>query len=154
MKQSGTPRERAKKDRENPLGMLKRYALEVAEAANVNIHFEVCDILEINIEKYGNSFDVVFMEGGVLHYFHDIDEFMHIMYSLLKSGGKMICSDFHPFTKISDVLDLEQQAVSYFSTDIFEGRWHMHAFLKKRFADKCLSAVTENIQLVRLSIQS
>ena len=39
------------------------------------------------------------MEGGVLHYFHDIDEFMGIMYALLKSGGKMICSDFHPFTK-------------------------------------------------------
>lgn len=145
VKQSGAPSERAKKDMENPLGMLKRYsayfdaykgirianicgscgkkavplavlgaevtvfdisednkryALEVAEAANVTIHFEVCDVLEINTEKYGGFFDVVFMEGGVLHYFHDIDTFMHIMYSLLKDGGKMICSDFHPFTKI------------------------------------------------------
>ena len=185
VKQSGTPKERAKKDRENPLGMLKRYAdyfdtyngvrvanicgscgkkavplallgaevtvfdisednkryaLEVAEAANVNIHFEVCDILEINREKYGNSFDVVFMEGGVLHYFHDIDEFMHIMYSLLKSGGKMICSDFHPFTKISDVLDLEQPAVSYFSTDIFEGEMAHARFFEeeiRRQMPKC-----------------
>lgn len=99
----------------------KRYALEVAAAANVNIAFEVCDILEIDTEKYGNYFDVVFMEGGILHYFHDIDEFMCMMYSLLKKGGRLICSDFHPFTKLSDTLSLEQPIMSYFSTDIFEG---------------------------------
>ena len=33
----------------------------------------------------------------------------------------MICSDFHPFQKISDILDLEQPTMSYFSTDVFEG---------------------------------
>lgn len=166
VKQSGTPEEREKRDLEDPIGMLKRYAdyfdtysgikianicgscgkkavplavlgaevtvfdisednkkyaLEVAAAANVDLNFEVCDILDINIEKYGNYFDVVFMEGGVLHYFHDIDEFMCMMYRLLKDGGKMICSDFHPFTKISDILNLEQPAMNYFSTEIFEG---------------------------------
>lgn len=166
VKQSGTPQERAKEDRENPIGMLrkyaayfdryedirvanicgscgkkavplailgaevtvfdisednKRYALEVAAAANVEISFEVCDVLEIDMERYRGYFDVVFMEGGILHYFHDIDEFMNIMYSLLKPGGKMICSDFHPFQKISDILDLEQPTMSYFSTDVFEG---------------------------------
>ena len=99
----------------------KRYALEVAEAAHVKIGFEVCDILEIDMTKYGSYFDVVFMEGGILHYFHDINEFMGIMYSILKVGGKMICSDFHPFTKIADTLKLEQPTMSYFSTEIFEG---------------------------------
>ncbi len=94
VKQSGTPIERAKKDKENPEGMLKRYA---------------------------DYFDVVFMEGGILHYFHDIDEFMRMMYILLKNGGKMICSDFHPFTKISDILKFGQPAMSYFATDSFEG---------------------------------
>lgn len=166
VRQSGTPRERAKEDRENPIGMLrkyaayfdkyegirvanicgscgkkavplailgaevtvfdisednKRYALEVAAAANVELSFEVCDVLEIDMDRYKGYFDVVFMEGGILHYFHDIDEFMNIMYSLLKPGGKMICSDFHPFQKISDILDLEQPTMSYFSTDVFEG---------------------------------
>lgn len=166
VKHSGTPADRAKRDLENPIGMLKRYsdyfdtyngikvanicgscgkkavplavlgaevtvfdisednkkyALEVAAAANVDLNFEVCDILEIDMEKYGNEFDVVFMEGGVLHYFHDIDEFMRIMYSLLKDNGKMICSDFHPFTKIKYMMNLEQPAISYFSKEIFEG---------------------------------
>ena len=99
----------------------KRYALEVAEAANVSINFEVGDVLEIDRTKYADYFDVVFMEGGILHYFHDIDEFMGVMFSLVKPGGKMICSDFHPFTKIGDILKLENPTMSYFSTEIFEG---------------------------------
>lgn len=166
VKQSGTPTERAKRDLEDPIGMLKRYAdyfdtysgikvanicgscgkkavpmallgaevtvfdisednkryaLEVAAAAKVDLQFEVCDILEIDRDKYGNYFDVVFMEGGVLHYFHDLNEFMSIMFALLKDEGKMICSDFHPFTKIADILNLEQTTVDYFSTEVFEG---------------------------------
>ena len=109
VKQSGTPVDRAKRDLENPIGMLKRYsdyfdtyngikvanicgscgkkavplailgaevtvfdisednrkyALEVATAAKVELNFEVCDILEIDTEKYGDYFDVVFMEGA------------------------------------------------------------------------------------------
>ena len=107
----------------------KRYALEVADAAKVSINFEVCDVLKIDLEKYRNYFDVVFMEGGVLHYFHDIHEFMNIMYSLLKDGGKMICSDFHPFSKIFDLVCAKQPTLDYFSTDIFEGEMaHAHFF--------------------------
>ena len=163
---SGRPEERARRDREDPEGMLRRYAAyfdryegvrvanicgscgkkaiplallgaevtvfdisednrryaaETAQAAGVQIGFEVCDVLELDLSKYGGYFDVVFMEGGILHYFHDIGEFMGIMYALLKPGGKMICSDFHPFTKIMDALKLETPAMSYFSTDVFEG---------------------------------
>ena len=99
----------------------RRYAMETAEAAHACIRYEVGDVLETDLEKYGGTFDVVFMEGGILHYFHDIDEFMKIMHALLKPGGKMICSDFHPFTKINDSLKLEMPVMSYFSTDIYEG---------------------------------
>ena len=186
LQHSGAPSERARKDIENPLGMLKKYvdyfdsyanvrianicgscgkkaiplavlgaevtvfdfsednrkyALEVAAAANVTINYEVCDVLNINMEKYENYFDVVFMEGGILHYFHNIDEFMHVMYTLLKQGGKMICSDFHPFTKISDILDLGQPVMSYFSTDVFEGEMAHARFYEEAVRNqfpKCL----------------
>ncbi len=166
VKQSGTPEERAKKDIENPRGMLKqharyfdslegvkianicgscgkkaiplallgaevtvfdisednkRYAMEAAQAAHVRIAFEVCDILEMDLNKYRGYFDTVFMEGGILHYFHDIDQFMNMMCAILKPGGKMICSDFHRFTKIMDTLKLERPTMSYFSTEIVEG---------------------------------
>ena len=83
--------------------------------------YEVCDVLEIDLLKYREYFDVVFMEGGVLHYFHNIDDFMKMMFALLKPNGRMICSDFHPFTKISDVMDFQQPTMGYFSTEIFEG---------------------------------
>ena len=99
----------------------KKYAVEVAAAANTEITFEVGDVLDIDLGRYAEYFDVVFMEGGILHYFHDIDEFMKMMNAILKPGGKIICSDFHPFTKIYDSLKLEQPTGSYFSTDIFEG---------------------------------
>ena len=99
----------------------RKYAMELADASGVQIDYQVCDVLEIDLEKYGGSFDVVFMEGGVLHYFHDLAQFMEIMYALLKPGGKMICSDFHPFTKVLDTLELQQPTMSYFSTDVWEG---------------------------------
>lgn len=119
----------------------RRYALEVAAAANVHINYEVCDVLDINLEKYNNYFDVVFMEGGILHYFHDINEFMSVMHALLKLGGTIICSDFHPFTKITDILKLEQPSMSYFSTEIFEGEMAHARFYEKEIRTqmpKCL----------------
>ncbi|MBR5840579.1 MAG: class I SAM-dependent methyltransferase [Victivallales bacterium] len=99
----------------------KRYAMEVANAANVKLNYEVCDVLDIDLKQYGGYFDVVFMEGGILHYFHDIDVFMKKMNAILKPGGKMICSDFHPFTKIMDTLGFQWPSMNYFSTDVFEG---------------------------------
>lgn len=98
-----------------------KYAMETAEEAGVSINYETCDILKIDMNSYGGFFDVVFMEGGILHYFHDIDAFMAIMKGLLKPEGKLICSDFHPFTKISDALGLQQPTMSYFATEVFEG---------------------------------
>lgn len=98
-----------------------RYAMELAEAAGVKLGYEVCDVLELDLNAYGGYFHVVFMEGGVLHYFHDLDAFMAVMHALLKPGGKLICSDFHPFTKITDVLKLEQSTCGYFSTEVYEG---------------------------------
>ena len=44
----------------------KRYAMETAQAANVPLNYEICDILEIDLEKYAGYFDIVFMEGGIL----------------------------------------------------------------------------------------
>ena len=98
----------------------RRYAMETAEAAGARMDYVVGDVMETDLEKYGSSFDVVFMEGGILHYFHDLDAFMHLMYALLKPGGKMICSDFHPFIKIADIQHFEMPVVGYFSKEIFE----------------------------------
>lgn len=117
-----------------------RYATELAEAAGVILQYEVCDVLEMDREKYGGYFDVVFMEGGILHYFQDIDVFMKGMHALLKPGGKMICSDFHPLTKVMDVLHFQRPAVGYFSTEILEGEMPHAKFYeeeKRKTFPKC-----------------
>lgn len=99
----------------------KKYACEVAYNAGTEIEYVVSNVLEVDMDVYGHAFDVVFFEGGVLHYFHDIDAFMNVMHKLLKPNGKMICSDFHPFTKLLDTLDVELPTMSYFSSESFEG---------------------------------
>lgn len=117
-----------------------RYATEVAAAAGVSLDYQVGNVLEINMETYGGTFDVVFMEGGILAYFHDIGEFMAVMRDLLKPGGRLICSDFHPFTKINDALDLQQPTMSYFSTEVYEGEMAHARFYEdeiRRHFPKC-----------------
>jgi SAM-dependent methyltransferase len=78
----------------------KRYALELAQCANVHIGYEVCDFYNAAHLGYANTFDIAYAEGGVLHYFHDINRFCNVLYGILKPGGKIILSDFHPFRKI------------------------------------------------------
>jgi 2-polyprenyl-3-methyl-5-hydroxy-6-metoxy-1,4-benzoquinol methylase len=178
---AGTPSERAKKDLENPRGMLKyfedvsglkianicgscgkkaiplsildasvtvfdiseenrRYASETAEAAGVTIDYIVGDVMDIDMSVFGGYFDVVFMEGGILHYFHDIDQFMDIMNKLLKNEGKMICSDFHPIRKFVDIIGSDNQVTDYFITDIIEGEMPHAKFyddVKRKQFPKC-----------------
>lgn len=98
-----------------------RYATELADAAGTSIDYQVCDVLEIDMDRYGETFDTVFFEGGVLHYFHDLPLFMEIMHRLLKPGGKLVCSDFHPFTKVMDTLNFDLPIKGYFSTEVYEG---------------------------------
>lgn len=76
----------------------KRYALKTAEAAGVRINYEICDILETD-ERFFDSFDAVIIKRAAIHYFYDIDTFFGNVRSMLKTGGKLVCIDFHPFYK-------------------------------------------------------
>lgn len=82
-------------------GMLKegeRYALKTAKAAKVQINYEICDILEMD-ERFFDSFDAVIIKSAAIHYFYDIETFFGNVGSMLKTGGKLVCIDFHPFYK-------------------------------------------------------
>lgn len=78
----------------------KKYALELASCAGVHINYEVCDFYEVPPDKYSGQFDIEYLEGGILHYFHDIDRLMKILFDILKPDGKLILSDFHPYRKL------------------------------------------------------
>jgi 2-polyprenyl-3-methyl-5-hydroxy-6-metoxy-1,4-benzoquinol methylase len=73
-----------------------RYAHELAKEATLDIHYVVCDVLEMPKEYLCGNYDIVFAELGVVHYFTDLKPFMDVVYRLLKPGGRFILRDFHP----------------------------------------------------------
>jgi 2-polyprenyl-3-methyl-5-hydroxy-6-metoxy-1,4-benzoquinol methylase len=74
----------------------KKYALDVAESAKVKISYLQSDILKIREHIALGTFDIVFAEMGILHYFTDLTPFMSIIYYVLKDNGIFILKDFHP----------------------------------------------------------
>lgn len=71
-----------------------KYANELANAADVSINYIVSDVLEIQLQE---TFDVVLLELGVLHYFVDLQQLFQLVSNLLKDGGTFILRDYHPF---------------------------------------------------------
>lgn len=94
------------------------YAMELAEAAGVDIHYIVSDLLEIPGEEKEEDYDFVIMELGVLHYFVDLVPVFTIVRKMLKKGGTFILRDFHPvLTKLLTVEGARMVAAGdYFGT--------------------------------------
>lgn len=78
----------------------QRYALELASCAGVTIQYEVGDWYDLDRSRFGECFDIAYSEGGVLHYFDDINRLLQIYAAILKSNGELILNDFHSFCKI------------------------------------------------------
>ncbi|MDT8719542.1 class I SAM-dependent methyltransferase [Clostridium sp. 19966] len=100
----------------------KNYALETAKEAGVNLNYIVSDFLALDLSNMQNSFDIVYLEGGILHYFSDLNELAERIYRLLKLGGKLILNDFHPIRKIfkiRDIFDCREDALEL-TGDYFE----------------------------------
>ncbi|WP_019910841.1 class I SAM-dependent methyltransferase [Paenibacillus sp. HW567] len=75
-----------------------RYAGELAAAAGVQLDYLVSDVLKLPQELLDGSYDIVFAEMGIVHYFTDLAPFMDIAYRLLAAGGRFVLRDFHPVT--------------------------------------------------------
>jgi SAM-dependent methyltransferase len=99
----------------------RKYALELAQCANTSIDYIVCDIYDIDLKKYEGFFDILYLEGGILHYFNDINKLMSILYLLLKANGKMILSDFHPLRKCIVEGISGQTKGNYFENELHSG---------------------------------
>ncbi len=84
----------------------QKYAMELAEEADVHIDYLVSDFLELNIDEIKNNFDIAYLEGGILHYFSDLNYVSKKIYDLLKLGGKLVLNDFHPIRKILKERDI------------------------------------------------
>jgi 2-polyprenyl-3-methyl-5-hydroxy-6-metoxy-1,4-benzoquinol methylase len=76
----------------------KKYAQEAASAAGVIIEYINSDILKAGDLIGNQTFDIVFAEMGIVHYFLDLAPFMRVAYEALKAGGEFILKDFHPIS--------------------------------------------------------
>lgn len=105
----------------------KKYAIELAEALGVRIDYVVSDVLKIDLDTFGQQFDFVFAEMGILHYFSDLAPFFSLIYDLMIPGGTAIIKDFHPVsTKLisskGSTAKVRKHKVDgdYFSQDLIE----------------------------------
>jgi len=79
-----------------------RYAAELAAAAGVALEYVVADYASCDLSRFEGRFDIAYMEGGVLHYFGDLDALFDRTRKLLRAGGCLVLNDFHPFRKCVD----------------------------------------------------
>ncbi|TQR19986.1 class I SAM-dependent methyltransferase [Psychrobacillus vulpis] len=100
----------------------KRYAMELAEEAKVNIKYIVSDILEVPEDELLNDFDFVLLELGVLHYFVDLLPLFKVISNSLKPGGRFILRDYHPV--VSKLVNVEENQMiangDYFNKEVIE----------------------------------
>lgn len=75
-----------------------RYASELAREAGVQLSYIVSDVLKLPEEVLDHSYDIVFAEMGIIHYFTDLAPFMDTISHLLAPGGTFVLRDFHPVT--------------------------------------------------------
>ncbi|WP_375103057.1 methyltransferase domain-containing protein [Paenibacillus sp. RS8] len=75
-----------------------RYAAELAQEAGVQLNYIVSDVLKLPDHVLDGSYDIVFAELGIVHYFTDLALFMETVHHLLSPGGIFILRDFHPVT--------------------------------------------------------
>ncbi|MCM2675401.1 class I SAM-dependent methyltransferase [Alkalicoccobacillus plakortidis] len=73
----------------------QRYALELADAADVSISYLLGDVLDLKLEDQ-EPYQLVFAEMGILHYFKDLIPFFQMIHALLDQGGECVIRDFHP----------------------------------------------------------
>ena len=116
----------------------KKYAMEVAEEAGINLTYMVSDFLELDISDYKTCFDIVYLEGGILHYFSDLNILVRKIYEMLKLGGRLVLNDFHPIRKIlkkRDIFDKSDDRLElegdYFESELCIG----NVAYKKFFSD-------------------
>ena len=104
-------------------------AKQTAEKAEIkNCEFVNCNILEIP-ESYHNSFDFILFTIGAIVWFQDLTELFGVAGKCLKSGGKLLINDGHPFSFMLphpgeedfDPSDLNKFTYSYFRKEPWVG---------------------------------
>lgn len=78
----------------------------------MKLNYIVADVLNIPAEMNLRNYDLVLMEFGILHYFSDLNPIFELINNLLKNNGRLILTDFHPFSS---------KGSNYFDANLVEG---------------------------------
>ena len=127
---AGKPADRAKKNLENPIGMLRRYAnyfdrYDQVKVANI---CGSCGKKAIPLALLGAEVTIFDISEENKRYALEVAEAAHV------SIGFEVC----------DILEIDMA---------MKEKWPTPAFSRKRFEAKCRNAATENTPSVRSSIQ-
>lgn len=95
----------------------RRFALALAEAADVVLDYTVCDVMEGGGVGRNHDFDLLVLELGILHYHQDLAGFFSVMRLLAANGCTLILNEFHPVQRKVFWAD---GPGDYFHTDLVE----------------------------------
>ena len=84
----------------------RRYAVELALAAGVDLHYVCTDFAAVDLDRHGRRFDLVVMELGIAHWFADLELFARTAVALLREGGRLVLQDFHPIAAKQDYFSM------------------------------------------------
>ena len=95
----------------------RRFALDLAEAANVSIDYAICDVMDAGSLGLPHRFDALVLELGILHYHQNLDLFFTVMRGLATDDGILLLNEFHP---IQRKLFWSEGPRNYFYEDLIE----------------------------------
>lgn len=96
----------------------KRYALELATSAGVEIDYVISDIQKANELGRNRQFDVLVLELGILHYHQNLNLFFEVMRELADDDCTLLLNEYHP---VQRKLYWPEGPQHYFRTDLIEG---------------------------------
>ncbi|WP_375268044.1 class I SAM-dependent methyltransferase [Phenylobacterium sp.] len=97
----------------------RRYAAELAGAAQVNLDYVLADVMAAADLGLG-AFDALVMELGILHYHLDIAAFFRVMGRLCRAGATLVLHEFHPVER-KLFHTYPGQSPDYFSVELVRG---------------------------------
>lgn len=94
-------------------------ATGLAGELGIDARFVCADVYDAVAALDGERFDVVYTGLGALNWLPDLSTWASVVVSLLKPGGRLLLSEFHPFSWVFDEVEGQGLAVvdDYFSSD-------------------------------------
>lgn len=93
-----------------------RFVKKAAAYCDVNVELVEADCQKLPKSIPNNHFDLAIAECGIFIWISNIEAWMKNAYRVLKTGGRVIVSDFHPLSMIAE----EKEGVITFTKSYFD----------------------------------